>query len=119
MHARRLTRIAAALLLPLLVGCGDDGVSTLPPREIIVATPSQLTLAVGDSSVVRASTTDRQGRALRRHHVFINGPSTVTAVRATSDSTAVVRAVGVGVGSVAMTSEGGQTVTLPVTVNAR
>lgn len=120
MHPRRLTRItSSALLLPLLAGCDGDVASTLEAMEVIAVTPDRLALAVGDSAVVRASTMDRQGRALRRQYVFLNGPSTVTAVRITSDSTAIVRAVGAGIGTVAVTSDRGQTVTLPVTVQAR
>jgi uncharacterized protein YjdB len=118
-RARRALAAAAVGGIGSLAGCSGDDATILLPNEILSVSPTQLTFAVSDTAVVRASSTDRAGRRVRTRFTFQSASPSVASVRATSDSTAVVTAVGVGLGAVTVVSTGGNTITLPVTVRAR
>ncbi|MDF1504656.1 hypothetical protein [Roseisolibacter sp. H3M3-2] len=115
-------RVRRALLLSVAgasLGCGDE-VSTLEPRTQVRVTPGSLALAVGDSAVVRAYSTDRSGGRLSvQRHTFDATRPAVAAVRVTSDTTAVVVAAGAGDAAVTVVNADFQTLTVPVTVHAR
>lgn len=102
--SRRRVRVASlAIGLGVLAACGRDDVAGVGRPDVWEVTPARLSLAVGDSApvVVRFRAGEGPARAGAIGFSAAAAPSAaVLSVRGTSDTTAVVRATGVGTGSV-------------------
>jgi hypothetical protein len=118
-------RLAALLAATSALACGGEMITTLEPKTMLTVAPGAVDrLAVGDSVVLRARLSRDEGdswRPVRTRVSFASETPAVVSVRATSDSTATVRALAAGTGLVAVQAPSDaddQRLSVPVSVAA-
>jgi uncharacterized protein YjdB len=113
--------VVLLVLAPLgATACDDDDRSLILFADAVEVVPERLALTVGDSATVLARYRPGSGPVRPGRITFTSNAPALATVRATSDSTAVVKGVALGTGSVTMVGPAnGSAITMPVEVRAR